>query len=172
MKNDDQLPFAKKIKSYVECDSTEAESVRRFEMTAGATKQVFDTGALRSQRRSHRSLDLVVLPVHQGHVHLLRFEEVRRRGKNDLRLDRSLPVARVPKSDQDHVVERNRFHTDLSVRVSDEVLHDLRSFLQIAERWFCQCRLQTHDIPRLVRASLCHRPGRGSTDPPKYRVAF
>jgi len=63
MKNDDQLPFAKKIKSYVEHNSTEAESVRRFEMAAGATKQVFDTALVTMKRKFQEQTHAAVAAV-------------------------------------------------------------------------------------------------------------
>lgn len=43
MRNDDELPFSNKIKSYVMCNDSEAEAYRHFEVASDAAKYVFDS---------------------------------------------------------------------------------------------------------------------------------
>lgn len=63
MKNDDELPFANKIKSYVKCNSTEAESYRHFEVAANAAKEVFDTALVTMKRKFQEQTHAAVAAV-------------------------------------------------------------------------------------------------------------
>jgi len=63
MRNDENLPFANKIKSYVMCNSAEAESYRRFELAADATKHVFDTALVTMKRKFQEQTHAAVAAV-------------------------------------------------------------------------------------------------------------
>ena len=63
MKNDEELPFASKIKSYVKCNSSEAESYRHFEVAADAAKQVFDTALVTMKKKFREQTHAAVAAV-------------------------------------------------------------------------------------------------------------
>ena len=75
MKNDDELPFSRKIKSYVRCNRTEAESYRHFEAAADAAKNVFDTALVTMKRKFQE----------QTHAAVARVFAATNSGENDIK---------------------------------------------------------------------------------------
>ena len=75
MKNDDELPFSNKIKSYVRCNHTEAESYHHFEVAADAAKHVFDTALVTMKRKFQE----------QTHAAVARVFAATNSGENDLK---------------------------------------------------------------------------------------
>lgn len=64
MRHDEDLPFINRIKYYVnECNESEAESHRRFEMAAAASRQVFDTALDTLKRKFQEQTTAAVAAV-------------------------------------------------------------------------------------------------------------
>lgn len=63
MRSDKDLPFASKIKSYVRCSNTEAESYHSFGRAADATKCVFDTALDTMKRKFQEQTHAAVAAV-------------------------------------------------------------------------------------------------------------
>lgn len=63
MRNDEDLPFTNRIKYYVMCNSTEAESYNQFEMAVDAAKNVFDTALVTMKRKFQEQTHAAVAAV-------------------------------------------------------------------------------------------------------------
>eukprot|EP00571_Detonula_confervacea_P013933 CAMPEP_0172304572 /NCGR_PEP_ID=MMETSP1058-20130122/5968_1 /TAXON_ID=83371 /ORGANISM="Detonula confervacea, Strain CCMP 353" /LENGTH=2415 /DNA_ID=CAMNT_0013015859 /DNA_START=210 /DNA_END=7457 /DNA_ORIENTATION=+ len=96
MRNDEDLPFANKIKSYVMCNNTEAESYRHFEVAADAAKQVFDTALVTMKRKFQEQTHAAVAAV---------FAATKNAGEIDVK---STYLAKTQKMDDDDIVSLTR----------------------------------------------------------------
>jgi hypothetical protein len=63
MRNDEDLPFSNKIKSYVMSNRSEAEPYRHFELAADAAKNVFDTALVSMKRKFQEQTHAAVAAV-------------------------------------------------------------------------------------------------------------
>ena len=103
MRHDEDLPFSNKIKSYVMCNSTEAESYHHFEMAANASKNVFDTALVTMKRKFQEQTHAAVAAV---------FAATKNAGENDVK---PTYLARAQEMDDDDIVSLTRLK-DASVK--------------------------------------------------------
>ena len=103
MRHDEDLPFSNKIKSYVMCNSTEAESYHHFEMAADAAKNVFDTALVTMKRKFQEQTHAAVAAV---------FAATKNAGENNAK---PTYLARAQEMDDDDIVSLTRLK-DASVK--------------------------------------------------------
>ena len=96
MRNDEDLPFSNKIKSYVMSSSSEAESFRHFEMAANSAKRIFDTALVTMKRKFQEQTHAAVAAV---------FAASKNAGENDAK---TTYLAKTQELDDDDIVSLPR----------------------------------------------------------------
>ena len=96
MRNDEDLPFSTKIKSYAMSSSSEAVSFRSFEMAANAAKHVFDTALVTMKRKFQEQTHAAVAAV---------FAASKNSGENDAK---TTYLAKTQELDDDDIVSLPR----------------------------------------------------------------
>jgi SNF2 family DNA or RNA helicase len=103
MRIDEDLPFSTKIKSYVMCNTAEAESYHHFEMAADAAKSVFDTALVTMKRKFQEQTHAAVAAV---------FAASKNAGENDVK---PAYLAKAQEMNDDDIISLNRLK-DASVK--------------------------------------------------------